>query len=535
MNRPHLLATAILALGIGAGFLISKDAISSNEASNDSSSPKTPAQELELPLSREKKLGTRERSKRDLLEELISIKGEQLVKFNSEKAYRDALARLGQSGAKLLGQMDRFRTLRLSTNDLDRLKNWIGEDGQQFSNYLVSLPLIPDTNGQFASGSSFGNNALEFLGITGDNSSWGDGVTIAIVDTAVQSHLALNGDNVSTITLQDAPVITDIHGHGTAVASIISGSHPSMTGVAPGAKILSVPVADSSGNSNSFLLAEGITAAVNNDANIINVSMGSYGDSIIVQEAIAYAIENGVAVVASVGNEGFNQAAFPAGNQGVISVGSIDASGSHMSFSNTSDTLSITAPGYGVLAAWPSELGDSAISFTGTSASAPFVSGTIAAVMSQSEVPLTAMQAWDIVQNYTNESGAPGADSFYGNGLLNVGQAIQRDTSGIYDIAVAQPYYDADTNMLQITVENRGTESFGNGELTINAGDANYPLAIPSIEANESQLYEIPIGSSNFNTDGSLSIGLQTTTNSNNIDALPSNNQRRDILLSPTD
>ncbi|MDB4508449.1 S8 family serine peptidase, partial [Akkermansiaceae bacterium] len=246
-------------------------------------------------------------------------------------------------------------------------------------------------------------------------------------------------------------------------------------------------------------------------------------------------IENGIAVVASVGNEGFNQAAFPAGNQGVISVGSIDATGFHMSFSNLSDSLSITAPGYGVTAAWPGELDDRAISFTGTSASAPFVSGAIAAVMSQSDVPLTPMQAWDIVQNYTNESGAPGADSYYGNGLLNVGQVIQRDTSGIYDLAVAQPYYDTETNMLQITVENRGTESFGNGELTVNAGGGNYPLAINSLGANESRLFVIPIGSSSFNTDGSLSVGLQTTINSNVVDSQPRNNQRRDTLSVPTD
>lgn len=530
MNRQHLLAIAILALGAGAGFLISRDAATSQQSGDDSSSKNPPAQELELPLSREKNLGTRERSKRDLLEELISIKGEHLVRFNSAKAYRDALARLGKSGAKLLGQMDRFRTLRLSTSDLDRLKNWIGEDGQQFSNYLVSLPLTPDTDAQFVGGTSFGSTALEFLGITGDNSSWGEGVKIAVVDTAVQNHIALNSNNVSTVTLQNAPVVTDIHGHGTAVASIISGDHPSLKGVSPGAEIISVPVADSSGNSNSFLLAEGITAAVDKGADIINVSMGSYGDSIIVQEAVAYAIENGIAVVASVGNEGFNQAAYPAGNQGVISVGSIDATGYHMSFSNLSDGLSVTAPGYGVTAAWPGGHNDSAISFSGTSASAPFVSGAIAAVMSQSDVPLTAMQAWDIVQNYTNESGAPGADSYYGEGLLNIGQAIQRDTSGIYDPAVAQPYYDAESSMLQITVENRGTESFSNGELTVNAGDGSYSLTIPSLGANYSHLFEIPIGSSSFNTDGSLSVGLQTTINSNFVDSQPRNNQRRDVI-----
>lgn len=531
MNRTHFLALAVVILGLGIGMLIMQDAMTPAERGKDYALRQQEAKEITAVPQRDKNLGKRApRVERDLLEELISIKGEHLVRFESEKAYRDALASLGDSGAKLLGKLDRFRTLRLSTYDLERLKNWIGEEGQQFSNYLVSLPLIPDTDKEFAAGASFGRGALEFLGITGDNSSWGEGVKIAVVDTAVQSHLSLDPDKVSTINLESAPAVSEVHGHGTAVASIISGSHDSLTGVAPSAEIISVPVADGSGNSNSFLLAEGIFAAVEYGVDIINVSMGSYGDSIIVQEAVRYAQENGIAIVASVGNEGFDQAAFPAGNEGVISVGSVDAMGLHMGFSNESANLSTTAPGVGVLAAWP---GDNAISFTGSSASAPFVSGTLAAIISESNSSLTGMQAWEIAQHYTNEAGAPGADSQYGIGIINAGRATQRDIPGIYDIAVAQPYFDFEDNTLQITVENRGTEVLNGSQLNIGASGGSYPLTVQSLGVNERQLFEIPMGPSDFSQDGTLSVSSQSTLNSSLTDALPANNQRNDVITAP--
>ena len=530
MNRTHLLAIAFIILGIFAGIWITKDAIAPSVANSDHKKPPYVA-EIDVTPPRDKSLGKRLRGEElSRLEKLITIDGERLVRFNSEEAYLNALSRLGDSGAKLLGRMDRFHALRLSTDDLDRLRDWLGEDGEDFANYLVSLPLVPDTNVQFGGGVPFGRTALEFLGITGDNSTWGEGVKVAVVDTGVQPHLSLDPNKVSTITIDGVPEVSEAHGHGTAVASIISGNHDSLTGVAPSAEIISIPVTDASGNSNSFLLAEGISAAVENGAQVINVSMGSYGDSLIVQEAVAFAIENGAIVIASVGNEGFNQAAFPARNEGVVSVGSIDASGSYVPFSNTSETLSTAAPGYEVLAAWP---GDQAIAFTGTSASAPFVSATIAAIISQSDVPLTGQQAWEIAQGYLNEAGAPGPDIFYGEGLLHTGRIILRDTPGISDLAVAEPFYNFERNLLQVTIENRGTEPIFNSSLAVGADGGNYPFLIPTLQPNERRVIELPIQSPELNTDGLLHVTSQTVIGGGVTDALPSNNQRTDVISAP--
>lgn len=532
MSRTHLLASAVLILGILAGIWITQDAMAPAVAQMKKNATQTNVSEVDLTPPRDKTLGKRERREQhSLLEELFTIDGERLIRFNSEEAYRDALRRLSDLEGELLGRMDRFRALRLRTSDLDALRDWLGKHGEDFANYLVTLPLVPDTNAQFGGGVPFGRTALEFLGITGDNSSWGDGVKIAIIDTGVQPHLSLNSDKISTINIDGVPEVNEVHGHGTAVASIISGNYDSLTGVAPSAELISIPVTDEAGNSNSFLLAEGIAAAAENGAQVINVSMGSYGDSLIVQEAVAFAIEQGAIIIASVGNEGFTQAAFPAGNEGVVAVGSIDASGTHLSFSNTSDNLSLTAPGYEVMAAWP---GDQAIAFTGTSASAPFVSGTIAAIISQSDVPLTGQQAWAIAQQYSNEAGAPGFDNQYGEGILHTGRIMQRNTPGISDLAVAQPHYDYEQNFLQVTVENRGTEPITNSSLAVGADGGNYPFNIQNLQPNERRVYELPVQSPELNQNGLLNVTSQTIIGGGAIDALPANNQRTDVIAAPS-
>ena len=80
-----------------------------------------------------------------------------------------------------------------------------------------------------------------------------------------------------------------------------------------------------------------------------------------------------------------------------------------IAFSNSGETLSVTAPGYGVNTAW---LENQRVSFSGTSASAPLVAGAIAAVMSQNP-GVGAAGAWEILAAHTNEAGAPGADARY--------------------------------------------------------------------------------------------------------------------------
>ncbi len=413
-----------------------------------------------------------------------------LVHFKNEEDYRAFLSNLSSRDLRLIGSSDALRTVRVGFTHFDQLK---GIDGSDVSpNFPVFIPAPPEVSAQ-AGAQAFGATALESIGIFKDNSTWGKGVTVAVIDSGVNQHIALE-DGVRRLTLTDLADDSTQLGHGTAVASIISGNHPSTLGVAPAADILSIRITDDQGASNSFTLAEGIIAAVDGGAQIINISMGSEGNSIVVADAVAYAQDRGIIIVASSGNEGHTTPAYPAAYDGVISVGAIEANGDHLDFSNTGENLTIVAPGYEVNAAWGE---DQLTAFTGTSASAPFVSGAIAAVMSENP-GYTAQQATNLILQLSNEAGQVGSDPQYGQGSLDVGRALENGKSGIYDIAVTSQLLgtnSAGSPELTIVVQNQGTETILNSPLRIQTPNGTTDISINSLIPGQVYTTTLPLHS----------------------------------------
>jgi hypothetical protein len=165
------------------------------------------------------------------------------------------------------------------------------------------------------------------------------------------------------------------HSHGTSVASLIAGQNPQAPGVAPGAQILDIRVANAEGFSVGSSLAQGIITATDRGAQVINISLGGYGDSTILGQAVAYAFQRGVVIVAAAGNDAYGQLAIPAAYEGVISVGSVDANNRQAYFSNSGAGLDLAAPGVGVVSAWGT---DRIALVSGTSQSSALVAGAVA-------------------------------------------------------------------------------------------------------------------------------------------------------------
>ena len=330
--------------------------------------------------------------------------------------------------------------------------------------------------------------------------------------------------------------LADWNGHGTAVASLIIGRDTLTPGVAPGADILSVRIADDLGQSDTMLIARGIVAAVDAGAAIINISLGSSNDSPIVRNAIDYANKAGVAIVASAGNDGLGQLAFPAGNAGVIAVGAVDAVGTSMAFSNSGSTLAAAAPGYLVNAAWT---GDQAVGFTGTSASAPIMVGAIAAAMSSGGATLrSAGDAMNLVLTHLNDVGAPGADAATGGGMIDMGRVMQAGTSGIYDAAVASnwvipPSAEVPYPQLQVVIQNRGTEMLVNVGVQVTTPGGTVPLNVTTLMPNAVQTFTLPLPSSSWNSATPLKFDSSVWLGSGQTDANPSNNRRIDTYVQP--
>ena len=442
---------------------------------------------------------------------------ERLLQFATEEDYQNFLSSLDGSKVRLRGRIDSLRAARVSFDRPSDLGDLGNSDDASF-NFLVSLPLPPG-DGQVQAGAvGFGRNALEWLGIDEDNSAWGEGVTLAVIDTGISEHPALP-ENITHIDLSGAEGATaDLNGHGTAVASLIAGQNNITPGVSPSIQLIDVRVADSSGLSTSFQLAEGIVAAVDAGADVLNISLGSLGDSPVVERAVEYAYEQGSVIVASSGNQGIEQAAFPAGYDQVIAVGAVDQLGTLVDFSNTGESLDITAPGLEVPAAWTN---DNYISFTGTSASSPYVAGAIATAIDQ--FGLTPQQAADYVLEFSNEAGAPGQDPSFGQGHLDVGRVIDSQTSGINDIAAVSNLVNSEEGSSVISVvQNQGTEFINNAEVTITTPFSTIPLQVGRLAPGEIQTFDIPTTLPDSDTE--FIITTEATLNRAFRDAEPENN-----------
>jgi hypothetical protein len=448
-----------------------------------------------------------------------AIAGQRFIVFADQAALERFLAKMKGKGISVLGRIDALNALRvgfLSAEDLASLL-----DGTEKKGFLFPV-LVPDLpqGGVQAGAKPFGDTLISWLGVSNyDRSTWGSGVTVAVLDTGVSALAGLG--SIQQINLIDLPSDpSTLNGHGTAVASLIRQ-------VAPESTILPIRVADDLGASNSWLLSQGILEAVVNGAQIINISMGSYGDSAILREAVEYAQARGVVVVASAGNEGIGQIANPAGYAGVIAVGAIDAPGDHMLFSNTGANLDVSAPGYGLYA---TGINGETLSFSGTSPSAPVTAGAIAATMSNSVTnPLSAPDATSVVTSYLDELGQAGSDVVYGGGALNLGRVMERNTSGIVDAAVASHWVD-ENGALQVTVQNQGTASIYNASVQITTDYGTTPVTVGSLAKGKTQTFTVPGPSGQEAATFRSSIQLS----GGQIDVNPANNQRTDVYTPAT-
>lgn len=463
-----------------------------------------------------------------------AIPGQRALVFKDRDALERFLAKAGDA-VRVLGRLDALNALHVSLLDPSLLADLL--DGTEETSLIFPV-LLPDPAavGVQAGAMPFGNRLLEWLGISGDNSAWGTGVKVAVLDTGVSAHSSFLSAITSLNLVAMAANLADWNGHGTAVASLISGADRRTPGVAPGSDILSIRIADDTGFSNSFLLAQGIMAAVDAGVPLINISMGSLGDSALVRNAVAYAREAGVLIIAPSGNDGSNRLSYPAAYEGVISVGGVDANANHLLFSNSGNSLSLAAPGYDVNAAWP---GDKAIGFTGTSASAPVVTGSIAALMTHGPgAPLTANQAVQLLMGNLNDGGAPGADSHLGGGFIDVGRAMNSGTAGIQDAAVASHWVVPGENgaqpTLQVVVQNRGTATLVNTGVTVDSGFGVRNFNLTTLAPGAIQVVEVPLPPGALASGDELRFSSSVAVSGGQRDFNPANDSRADVHV-PTE
>ncbi|MBF0216904.1 MAG: S8/S53 family peptidase, partial [Candidatus Omnitrophica bacterium] len=167
---------------------------------------------------------------------------------------------------------------------------------------------------------------------------------------------------------------SDELGHGTQVASVITGTSDE-EGVAPDAEIMALKIFDDSGQTTTDIVAEAIRYAVDNGANILNLSFSLYPMNPLILGAIDYALSRNVLIIAAAGNEG-SEITYDslAAQDGIITVGSVDNNGSFSAWSNYGSELDLYAP-------WDVVAVGGALGEAGTSYSAAFITGLAALIL----------------------------------------------------------------------------------------------------------------------------------------------------------
>jgi thermitase len=254
--------------------------------------------------------------------------------------------------------------------------------------------------------------------------NYGAGIKVAVLDTGIDlNHPVFSGRLAPSAEWKDfidndatpQEVSGSSYGHGTAVAGIVLQ-------VAPRATILPIRVLNGEGVGDTDDIASAINWAVQKGAKVINLSLGTNVQATALQSWVGYALSQGVYVVASSGNSGDGNITYPAADaltityggvnrsQYLLSVGSVNNSGSRSSFSTYGTALKLLAPGEQVFTAFPNNQVGHA---TGTSFAAPQVSGLVALALAD-----TALTYRGNLQTYLSQS-AVGLGTGNGYGLVN--------------------------------------------------------------------------------------------------------------------
>ena len=282
-------------------------------------------------------------------------------------------------------------------------------------------------------------------------------ILVAVVDTGVDythpelaNKVVLGYDFVNN----DADPMDD-NGHGTHVAGIIAAATNNGIGVASigyNTRVLAVKVLSATGSGFYSTVAQGITYAADHGARIINLSLRGTVASNILQDAINYAWNKGVLVVAAAGNDGSNAPVYPAAYPHVLAVAATDWNDAHWSLSNYGDYVDIAAPGVGIFSTdWAGGAGPYA-SRSGTSMAAPHVA-EVAALALAVNPDLTNADLESLLMNTADDKGDPGWDPYYGAGRVNAYRAVvaaQEAARSVQGAAVGdRVWLDANGNGLQ--------------------------------------------------------------------------------------
>ncbi|NOX60903.1 MAG: peptidase S8, partial [Chloroflexi bacterium] len=292
-----------------------------------------------------------------------------------------------------------------------------------------------------------------------DVTTGSDSIIIAVADSGVDlTHPDLAAKIVAGydfINNDNDP--SDDNGHGTHVASIAAATtnnNNGIAGVSWGAKIMPIKVLDANASGTDSQVANGIVWAVNNGADIINLSLGGPSASSTLESAVNYAYNQGALLVAAAGNDyqGANQPSYPAAYPNVMAVAATNDADGHASYSNSGSYVDIAAPGgdptgvddtnprHWIIGAYwrGSPLNSEVAWMAGTSQAAPHVAG-VAALLLSIDNTLAPDELRGLITSTAVDVQLPGWDEFSGYGRVDAAAAVNAAVVQLTPTATPSP------------------------------------------------------------------------------------------------
>ncbi len=318
-------------------------------------------------------------------------------------------------------------------------------------------------------------------------------VVIAIIDTGIDYNHEDLKDNILRDKFgkvigydfynDDSDPIDD-HGHGTHVAGIaaaVTNNGKGIAGTCWRCKLLPVKFMGEGGSGRISDAAEAIYFAVENNADILSNSWGGGGYSATLEDAVNYAYNRGVFIVAAAGNDNTRFKFYPAAFDHVFSVSAINLRGEKAEFSNYGSQVDIAAPGEAIISTVPTSNCDLCAPsgyniLSGTSMAAPFVSGIVGLVIS-SNPGLTNDEIFSLLHTEIQPINKIGRDFYVGTRIVNAFTSITRGPIPVSKLDTSLDEVLINSRDIRLSWKIRGSAKGENfKDYRVEVGSGFYPI-----------------------------------------------------------
>ena len=431
----------------------------------------------------------------------------------SEKDYQEQgainLVRVprGQDLEKIANQLIQYKEVNYVEPNLQLKGSSIPSDSyysKQWGAKRINLPEAWDTT-------------------TGESS-----IVVAVVDSGVDTnHSEFKGKIIKPYDISTGKKSIIGTSHGTHVAGIIGAAMDKKGVVGTASNISLMPINIFKGSEASvFNFIQGIQYAVDNGADIINLSLYTSYYSATMDTAIQYAHSKGVLVVSAVGNDGKTLTAYPAALENVIAVSATNQDDSFAKYSNRGEYVDISAPGTDIIS---TDTGGMYSTMTGTSMATPFISGVSALILSKNPY-LSADEVESILIKSSKDLGIKGKDNYFGYGRVDAAAALKQTPSPVKNLKIS-------TSNLQQNGKNTVDASFNvevGRKVSIYITD-NKGKTIKNLITNQISNGElIQISWNGLNNDGTYNYSSQVTIKIKVTDGSKTSYENKNVTITDT-